>query len=441
MKATRSHPLGICRIVVAVCLMAGTVVSTMAETVNIDPDTKAGATVRYFGWDLKGWRSVADTPEKARTLYAGTRANLVRIPIFAQAHSADGSVDRTAYEAMLTCMRNIREVNPEVKIFAGLKLKNEDTFPDWVGSDEAGKIFGKTVKKPDPARYARLVADYIGFLRDEGFAIDYLGLGNEVNSALTVDRHIDTARLLRQELERRGYEEKFLGFKQIAPDSFGLGGANRFAAEIVAAGALDTVDIFGSHFYPDKNSGNLDQWRTLAETAPLPLWHTELHMRRSEDETNVTKIRDALAVVFATNKAGVEGYVWWGRGINDQGMDDLVKRKVINTILGGHAVETSGAYFAKGNKPREPLYQAFRVDDEVTLWLCNSGAARRDLRVNLEGRKPGKITSGFWTGPNTITAESVGQLTIHADPDAAGFTIAEVPENSLATVTFTLSPD
>ena len=78
--------------------------------------------------------------ERAQKLYGETPANMVRISMEANAHLEDGSVDESLYGPMLISIANIRAVNPAVKIFASLKLKEAQTFPAWVASDEDGTI-------------------------------------------------------------------------------------------------------------------------------------------------------------------------------------------------------------------------------------------------------------------------------------------------------------
>lgn len=64
-------------------VLLAAIVALIAPTafaqVEIDPARPIGATVRYFAWDLKGWKDVANSPERAQKLYGETPANLVRI--------------------------------------------------------------------------------------------------------------------------------------------------------------------------------------------------------------------------------------------------------------------------------------------------------------------------------------------------------------------------
>jgi len=363
---------------------------------------------------------------------------LLRIPIFANAHTADGTVKAADYGSMLTSIRSVLEVNPDVKIFAGIKLLGGDTFPAWIGSNEQGKIFKNVVQKPDPAKYAKLVADYLDWLRKENIAVDLLGIGNETTRALTADRYIATIHLLAKELETRKFEDRYKKFKLIGPDSFGVPTAIRFAKEIDKAGGRATVQIWGSHFYPDLPSGTIEDWAALVKGVRRdPVWHTELHVRSSEDAANIGKIRDGLAIVFATNIQGVSGYVWWARWESDK-MVNLIRRHVTRSMVGGGCVRTSGRYKAKDNGPTAPVVQATRVGFTVYLWICNPGAAVESEAVRLSQAKASKITGLLWQGNNSVGPETQTELNFDVEPSESRFTLPTIPANSIALITIEL---
>ena len=429
----------ILNLALGVGLLAICISSSLAE-IKIDPSKPVGAKVNYFGWDLKGWQDNGSTPERAKVLYSDVPANLVRIPIFARAHTEEGNVDANRYGKMLESLAQIRKINPEVKIFASLKLLKGDTFPDWIGSKESGQIFDATVKKPDPAKYAQLLAGYIGWLREQEIAIDFLGIGNETDGALSPDRYVDTVRLLRAELENKQFEETYTDFRWIGSDSFGVPTTLKFMQEIGRERAQDTVDIWGSHFYPDLSSGTIDDWEELAKKSDnKPIWHTELHVRNSEDDGNVTKIRDGLAIVFATNKEGVSGYLWWARAFEDKSLANLIRRQVTRTLLGGACVETSGNYDAKDNRPSTVVQQATRVRNKVYLWICNPGDEIQGETANLNRAVVAQVSGICWKGPDSSGLS--GQSKLPCDPVQPGRPIAlpDIPANSISLFTFGLN--
>jgi hypothetical protein len=408
--------------------------------IEIDPSRSIGATVRYFAWDLKGWKDIANSPERAQKLYGETPANLVRISMEATAHREDGSVDESLYGPMFASIANIRAVNPSVKIFASLKLKEAETFPAWIASDEDGTIFNAKVKCPDPKKFGHLVADYIVWLSKKDIALDFLGLNNEVNEALTAKRYVETAKVLMEELGKRGLDAKFRSFQFVGAEGFGVPTSIRYAEATKSSRGLDYAHIWGSHYYPDLNSGSIDDWAKLAKVAPdRPLWHTELHMRESDDPAeNIAKVRDGLAILFKTNQMGVQGYGWWARAHEDDKFANLIRRKAIVSLLNGACIKTSGQYEAKDNKPAAELAQATRVGDTVWLWYCNPGQAKAELPILLKSGSATKASGETWSGGGTANAQTLGTLDVSV-ADGAKVIVKNLPATSVALVRIDLT--
>lgn len=425
-------------------VLPAAIVALIAQTafsqIEIDPARPAGATVRYFAWDLKGWKDVANSPERAQKLYGDTPANMVRISMEAAAHLEDGSVDESLYGPMFISIANIRAVNPAVKIFASLKLKEAETFPAWVASDEDGAIFNAKVKCPDPKKFGRLVADYIVWLSKKDIALDFLGLNNEVTEALTAKRYVETAKVLMEELGKRGLDAKFRSFQFVGAEGFGVPTSIRYAEATKSGRGLDYAQIWGSHFYPDLNSGSIDDWAKLAKVAPdRPLWHTELHMRESDDPAeNIAKVRDGLAILFKTNQIGVQGYGWWARAHEDDKFANLIRRKAIVSLLGGACIKTSGQYEAKDNKPAAELAQATRVGDTVWLWYCNPGQAKPELPILLKSGSAAKVSGETWSGGGTSNAQTKGALEVSI-AGGAKVIVKNLPATSVALVRIDLT--
>ena len=178
-------------------------------------------------------------------------------------------------------------------------LVGADTFPEWLDSDEDGWIFGNRVKKPVASKYAQLLADYIEFLRDEGFTVDYLGPNNETDGAVPAWRFSEVVRHLRAELEDRQVPPAYRDFLIVGPDSFGIGAtsnpwpnARTFADQLIENGRIGYVDVIGGHFYPQYGSGLASDWEYLAEETGKPLWHTEVHMPIGSSDDLPQVIRD-----------------------------------------------------------------------------------------------------------------------------------------------------
>lgn len=404
--------------------------------IRIDPSVRTGAIVTHFGFDLKGGRNVTKKLSDATLLYGDTNANLVRIPILAKSHNADGSVAPAVYAQMFKSIHNIKSVNPDAEVFASLKLLNEQTFPGWIASNEDGSIFGTKVKRPDPKKYAQLVADYVELLAQENIVIDFLGLNNECSGALTPDRYIATAKELNRLLKRRKLAKPFRSFQYIGSEGFGVPTSVRYAEAIRNAGGLDFADIFGSHFYPDHASGKIEDWTRLTDATRRPTWHTEVHVRSSEiPAEHIAKVRDGLAIVFKTNQRGVQGYIWWARA-NGTDFVNRVRRSVVNSLRGGSCVLTSGNYLAKGNPKEATLFQATRVEDTVWLWCCNPGPAISNVTIRLESKAAESSQGQFWAGGSTMTESTLGELVVELSPKNRGrkLIVKQLPATSISLV-------
>ncbi|MEM6798406.1 MAG: dockerin type I domain-containing protein [Planctomycetota bacterium] len=409
-----------------------------AAAITIDVGTPVGPTVQRWGWDTKGGSSRFNTEAKATVAYSDTGANLLRVPIEPTFHNEDGTINLSQYASDITAIKNVLAVNPDVEIFASVKLLGANTFPDWLGASTpdwpagTGTIFSNTSPRPNPEIYSVLAANYIDMLRAEGIAVDYVGLNNETDGALGVSRYIETARLLRTELDARGVPAEYKSFQYVGPDAFGLGTTENILANIASDNGLDTIDIIGSHFYPQHNSGSADQWGNLATDYGKPLWHTEVHMPIGNDDYDGIReqaLRDTLSVLFASNQQGVDSFVWWGYNSDANAVGQWVKAEVINTTLGATPVSTTPGFTAKSDPDDEPLFQAYVEGGRVSLWISNPGQAMTDVAVDL-GDEFLELTTG---GGGTITSS----LTL--DADGGGFLIDEIPAGSIGVLNFNIA--
>ena len=292
-------------------------------TVQINPDVAIGPTIIRAGWDIKGFANQIDTIPEARRHYLDVDANFIRIPFNPNAHNEDGTVEISQYEVALNAINSVLAVRPEVEIYASVRLLGAGTFPAWVSQPsaawpaETGGIFNNTVARPNPELYARMVMDYLSFMREQGISIDFLGLNNETDGAVPVDRYIATHDLLEAELDAAGFVGEFRDFQYVGPDTFGLPTAEGFIDDLRSVGRLDTIDFVASHYYPQFVSGNESDWQDLsALSGGKPLWHTEFHMPGNTDAVNDLSqtVRDSLSVVFASFRNGVDSYIWWDSG-------------------------------------------------------------------------------------------------------------------------------
>ena len=418
------------------------------QPVQINPNVTIGPTILRAGWDIKAWPARLDTEDEARGLYVDVDANFVRVPFSPNAHNEDGTVDVAEYATELAAIRSILAVRPDVEIYASVRLGGANTFPAWVSAPtaawptETGSIFSNTVERPNPEHYSTMVLDYLSYLRDEGISIDFLGLNNETDGAVPFNRYIATHDLLEAKLDAAGFVGEFRDFQYVGPDTFGLNSAVRFVDDVADAGRLDTIDVVASHYYPQFVSGEESDWRDLATISGRPLLHSELHMPGNSAaiaELSQT-VREALAVQFASIRNGVDSYIWWDSGNNTDQVRDVIKREVMTTTLGAAPILTTPTYQGRGDVDGAPLFQAFVEGSQVTLWIANPGNDMNNLPVSMLSQQVGSCLSGnvFLApdGDNNLTSSDVVPLSFNQSPNGSGFTIDQIPSQSIAVVTF-----
>lgn len=423
--------------------------NSLSQAIDILPLNQVSPVVERWGWDVKAWPTRLDTLSEASFLYSDdVPANLLRVPVFANAHSPDGSIDASQYSTEITAMRQVQRANPDAEIFASLKLQGANTYPDWLGDGTAawpqsnGTIFSNVVERPNPELYSSLLADYVEHLQGFRVKIDYLGINNETDGALGVDRYIDTIDRLEAELISRGVPEEYRSFQYVGPDSFGLNTAENIAADIASRGRLDTMDIVGSHFYPQHGSGNEQSWTDIAAiTGGAPMWHTEVHMPVGASQyvdDRQQAYRDTLSVLFASNKRGVDSFVWWDSGDQVDQVNDTMKRELVKTMTGGHAVETTPGFTAKNDPNDVPLYQAYVNGDTMTLWIANPTEGIDVLPVDLGSATVlDTPTSTYWEGNSlAITALNSGSLLVQVGSEGDTLRLRDVPADSTMFVRF-----
>ena len=439
------------------------------EAVEFNPETPIGPTVKRWGWDIKGSQNQTSTTAKADLLYDDVPANLIRIPIWVNAHFSNGSVDTALYSNEITSIRNALTENPHVEVFASVKLQGGDTFlgpisePHWVTQGTAewnastGSIFGNPAPRPNPVFYSQLVADFFDYMASQGIDIDYIGLNNETDGALGVPRYIDTVDRLNTELGSRGYDTTDLQF--VAPDTFSPSTAENILNNIISTeGRPDTFDIVGSHQYPATSNHTSDHWQTFSGiTGGKDMWHTELHMNPSSSGTggsandNITRMRRGMGIMFSANLNGADSFVWWGGGSNTTKISQTLRREIIKSTLGGHAV-ASPSFDEQDSDPDAPLYQAYRQGDLLTIWIAHPEFADQssfpiefaDGFIATEGTLG--VSGTYWQGGaaagpfgDEITAANHGNLAFTVNANQQGFTINTLHENSISKVSVVMT--
>ena len=124
--------------------------------------------------------------------------NGVRVSIYGDetrpAHPSEGVVDESYYTVTLTSLERARVARgtKDFYIFASKKLDGQNSFPAWT-KDADGVI---------STEYVKLLTDYLLFMKNKGYEVDYLAIQNEeqYNEAnITAQKHkeiIDALRII-----------------------------------------------------------------------------------------------------------------------------------------------------------------------------------------------------------------------------------------------------
>lgn len=438
--------------------------------ISIDASTFVGPTIDTWGFDIKGGVNRMNKTSKAKVYYQDTSANLLRVSIEANAHMLDGSISTDTslgidwqdnYDRMLDSVRTAKAVNPNIEIFASLKLRGANTFPSWTtDAGTTGKIFNNDVELVNRQNYAQVLTNYVSFMADEGIKIDYLGPNNETDGALTVNRYDEVVENLNSNLNtlvgNGTLDPSFHQFQIVGGEGFAVDDSSAFIAGLASNGDLHTVDIAGSHFYAKTVANGNDSpgsWDTMSvSSGGKKMWFTEVHMNAyntNKGETagdNIRKMRGGMSTIFDANKRGVSGFSWWSGAENNNRISHLLRRELVNSTMNGTPIATSPDFDVATQN--DPLFQAYLTGDLLHLWLANPGSTMSDLVIdidNLAGQEFGllNVRNIFWANGDIIDSDGAysGELDWTYDELTQQFTISQLPANSVALMSFTAIPE
>jgi hypothetical protein len=222
--------------------------------IDIDLDQTTGPTIEQYGWDIKGGANIRD--QSRSDWYHSTGANIFRVPFFPTAHNQDGTIDESDYANQLRDINLVRNSNPQIKIFASLKLRGADTFPAWMETGESCRIFSHNVFKPDVESYTDALVDYIEYFHQNGIKIDAFGLNNEVENCLTPSRYTDVVQSLRSKLANSPIPPEYRSFDLVGPDAFRVSTGASYVGDL--ANPDDVIDIAGIHFYAGSSDASFE---------------------------------------------------------------------------------------------------------------------------------------------------------------------------------------
>ena len=387
----------------------------------IDPEAQKQL-ITDFGYDIKQPGKAEDlTPELAQAIFVTDKFTCLRVPIWGDvkhpAHPADGQVDESGYQAVLTAMTNARNARKDVVFFASKRLEAKESFPDWV-KDADGVV---------PTPYAHLLADYLKFMKDHGFAIDILGIDNELEyneGNITPEKHKAVIDELRSLAEARGFSLP----KIIGPD--GYGPKADWLTTLTENGWGDRLDMAGTHYYPKwRKPGKLDPWVKAA--GDRPKWHTELHWGMKGMTGDVLDIAEkSIATVFDCTDSGLSGFVWWS--YSRTGVKGELEQALSESTVGSRPIDIDDVD-GKEAKDGTLITRAYRGGPNIVVWAINNNAEKSydSYAFRLaNGAIAGAVAYRQWTNSESTT----GQATKSSD---TGFQLT-LPAKTITEITFPL---
>jgi O-glycosyl hydrolase len=344
-----------------------------------------------WGYDIKqDGKAGALSPEFARTLFVEDRMTCLRLPIYGDirhpAHPADGQVIASHYAPMLQAMTNARAARANVILFASKKLEERGSFPDWV-VDAKGVV---------PARYARMLADYLGFVQAHGFAIDILGIDNEMeynHGAITPAKQREIVDDLRSLARQRGFTmPKHL----IGPDTFNPNPG--WLSTLVQSGWGDRLDMVGTHYYPGPHRPQQQLQRLAQAAGSRPLWHTELHWQGKAAD-GFEAARESLAAFFDCTGQGFSGFAWWD--YRRTGVKGGIEKALTQSTANSRPIRLVNGVTGPG----QFIMRAFRNEAGITVWAINMAVPNADsFRFELAGGAiAGNVGYEQWTATGSTT--------------------------------------
>ena len=366
----------------------------------------------------------------------------IRVAINIAYEREEGVINVSAYDNILEMMNAMKAERSTIKFFASPQPLQEaytdaekdsiwggsvpwSPYPAWI--QEWVHNGTKWVKKANGFHVDKLTqyyADYLNFMKDEGFDIAYLDLSNEQtiiqpSHAKYIKDHLPT-------LLDAGVNMPLL----IAPSTYSVqGGINWLDSVDAANGEQDGFDIASIH--NTGGSGSLSEFASSAATWGKAAWNTEMHAWTG-DSLGAEVMNSAI--LWEHLRSGFVGLDTWlffgplggtghwmiGAHWNNGQVLKTVKyeifKQVVNNANGGNYVEVSS--------PDEDLITAaFLKDNVLSVWVLNTGSAEiTDQVIDLDGRNiAGKTIEVInWHGGLTYdNNEQAGESSsfVAADPD------------------------
>lgn len=426
---------------------------------HLYPKETFGRVTTKFFFDIKDGGSV--DADKAAMFYRDEGMNGIRVPIYGNYKSKDVSsqvVGHTGpgeneiiggdYAKTITSIKNAKNFNPDLIVFASKKLNGKFSFASWLKSGNSLNV----------DLYSEMLLSYLKYMNKNGIEIDVLGIDNEYNfneGKITPQVYIQIVDKLKAKITGAGLKiPLFIGPERYNPEGFTSGKwlTNLFAQDPQQG----RIDIYGTHYYPKHHSYSMNknlvtEFNAIASKG-MEFWATEPHWDSNDaaqaDMINHSKL--AICAMWDQTDLGMDAFMWWGYPSNTSSLRAALMHDLSNVIyksqpvrLIDHDGEATLAQDASVFNDRLHSRAFIRNGNEINMYFLNiksleevaagEGQSYTDYKIKVDGFIDGDVTFKQWTDESSETGEGVtGVVTKLSDSIIS----IDLPLRSITRITF-----
>ncbi len=333
-----------------------------------------------WGYDIKQrGKAAALDATLAEEVFVEDGMTVLRIPVLAgeswgqtSGHPRPGEINEPVYREIVEAVHRVQAANPDVTVFASIKNHIRD-FPEWV-QYPSGSL--------KPGEYARLLFDFLSYMKANHIRISVLGVDNERvgQVPITPAKHnkiVTTLASLHAAAEIP--EPLFIAPEPYRPGRRSINWLDRLAVR----GWGSSVHLAGTHYYSHMRKARGSAYVSLlarfrAAAGRMPLWDSEFHWQ--DVGGDYADALFGLMSAFDHFDNGFQGMVWWNyRPESDGTAQAELQTALVTSTTNAYpiSVDDQDGWFLNDTKLST---RAFKQGRDVVLWILN------DTRTTFTGK-------------------------------------------------------
>ena len=429
-----------------------------------------------WGYDIKNPTDANNfTTSLAANLFQNDGMTILRVPIFCNYYDqATRTVQATNsyWVAAMKAIKAARQVKPDVKIFASLKIEGINgisvdggttlgTFPAWAYNSAPVVTNNPTNGYVKADVYTDMLANYLQYMKDNGITVDYLAIDNEPEHSCTgfdrnFDLYISVLDNLKAKLAAMGLT---MPAQLVAPEPIGpkTEHINFVNYLVTTKNRGDLITILGIHYYPTWRYNNPDLQSRLKQIVTAsrgrPLWMTEAHydaldqIAKAPDWTELDRANQFMVTNFDLYDSGCDGYFMWSYRRDDTNTKGSVCRELAQSTV-GYTSAPININAGKNALDRGFNIRALANGNAVAVWITNIrdvGATTDVTKNNYTIAVSGKTVKGvdsYLVWNDACWARSPYSAAAGPAPtvsDDGKYVIFTIPDRCMALLKFTLN--